>query len=148
MEEIFPEAPLLHLALQIAACRRDDAHIDGDLRAAADALELLLDQHAQHLALRLHRHVGDFVDIERAAVRLLQRADLARPAAILGAEQLLLDPVGRHGGRIEHDEGPVGALRLRMDDARRQLLARTRRASDEDAAVGRRHLLELMRGAG
>ncbi len=80
--------------------------------AAADALELLLDEHAQDLALRLQRHVGDLVDVERAAVRLLERADLARAAgAVLGAEQLLLDAVGRHGRGVEHDERAVLALR-------------------------------------
>ena len=106
---------------------------------AADALEVLLDQHAQDLALRLQRHVGDLVDVERAAVRFLESADLARPAgAILGAEQLLLDAVGRHGRGVEHDERPVGAMRLAMDDARGELLAGARRAADQDAAVGRR----------
>ena len=93
MVEVLAEAALLHLALEVAAGRGDDAHVDRHLGPAADALELLLDQHAQHLALRLERHVGDLVDIERAAVRLLQRADLARPGVVLGAEQLLLDAV-------------------------------------------------------
>ena len=38
----------------------------------------LVDEHAQDLVLRLARHVGDLVEVERAAVRLLERADLAR----------------------------------------------------------------------
>ncbi len=42
----------------------------------------LVDEHAQDLVLRLARHVADFVEIERAAVRLLERADLARPAPL------------------------------------------------------------------
>ena len=90
-----------------------------------------------------HRHVGDFVDVERAAVRFLERADLARAArAVLGAEQLLLDPVRRHGRRVEHDERPVGALRFLMHDAGGQLLAGAGRAADQDAAVGRRHAVD------
>jgi hypothetical protein len=48
------------------------------LRAAADALELLFDENAQDLALRLDRHVRDLVDIERAAMRLFERPDLSR----------------------------------------------------------------------
>ena len=48
-----------------------------DLAGAADALERLVDQHAQDLVLGLARHVGDLVDEQRAAVRLFQRADLA-----------------------------------------------------------------------
>ena len=141
--EILAEAALAHVALEIAAGRGDDAHVDGHLLRAAEAQELLLDENAQDLALRLERHVGDFVDIERAAVRFLERADLARPAgAILGAEQLLLDAVGRHGGGVEDDERPVGAVRLLMQKARGELLAGTRRAADQDAAVGRREAVD------
>ena len=141
--EILAEAALLHLALEVAAGGRDDAHVDRDLLRPAEAQELLLDKHPQHLALRLERHVGDFVDVKRAAVRFFQRADLARPAgAILGAEQLFLDAVRRHGRGVEHDEGPIRAMRFQVDHARRQFLARARRAADEDAAVGRRHAIE------
>ena len=51
--------------------------------------KVLVDQHAQDLRLRLARHVGDFVEIERAAVGLLERADPAgRPADRFDAEQL------------------------------------------------------------
>ena len=150
--EILAEAPLAHVALEVAAGRGDDAHVDGDLLGAAEAQELLLDEHAQHLALRLERHVGDLVDVERAAVRFLERADLARAArAVLGAEQLLLDPVGRHGGGVEHDEGAVRAMRLLVQKARGELLAGAGRAADQDAAVGRRDAvdgaLELIDGA-
>ena len=44
---------------------------------AADALEVLVDEHAQDAVLGLARHVGDLVDVERAAMRLLERADPA-----------------------------------------------------------------------
>ncbi len=70
---------------EIAAGRGDDAHIDMHAWRAADALEVLVDEHAQDLALRLARHVGDFVEIERAAMRLLERADLARCARPLAS---------------------------------------------------------------
>ena len=40
-------------------------------------MEGLIDQHAQDLALGLARHVGDLVDEQRAAMGLLERADLA-----------------------------------------------------------------------
>ena len=76
--EVLAEAAFRDLALEVAAGGGDDAHVDRHLLRAAEAQELLLDQHAQHLALRLERHVGDLVDVERAAVRLFERADLAR----------------------------------------------------------------------
>ena len=49
--------------------------------SAADAGEGLVDQHAQHLALGLQRHVGDFVEIERAVMGQLEQAGLARAPA-------------------------------------------------------------------
>ena len=87
--EILAEFSGGDLGLDIAAGRGDDAHVDRDLGAAADALEGLIDQHAQNLVLRLARHVGDFVDEQRAAMGLFERADLAalRAVAHLDAEQ-------------------------------------------------------------
>ena len=83
-----------------------------DARGAADALEVLIDQHAQDLRLRLARHVGDFVEIERAAVRLLERADLGASSAPASTpNNSALHPVGRHRRRIDDDERAVGARR-------------------------------------
>ena len=114
---------------EVAAGRGDDAHVDMNARRAADALEILVDQHAQDLGLRLQRHVGDFVEIERAAVRLLERADAPRPiGAGLDAEQFALHVVGRDRRRVEDDERPLGAHRMGVDQPRRQFLARPRRA--------------------
>ena len=99
------------------------------LRAAAHTLELLLHKNAQQLALRLHRHVRDLVDIERAAMRFLQRADLARRCPIhLGAEKLDFNTIRRHRRSVHGDKRRVGAVRAGMQDARGQLLARAGRA--------------------
>ena len=83
--------------------------------AAADALEGLVDQHAQDLVLRLARHVGDLIDEQRAAMGFLERADLAalRAVADLDAEQLDLHVLRRDRGGIDDDERPVGARRER-----------------------------------
>ncbi len=108
--EVLPEAALGHLPFEIAAGRRHDAYVDRNLRAASDALELLLDEHAQKLALRVHRHVGDFVDIERAVMGFFERANFpCGLARLLDAEELDLDPVRRHGGRVDRDERTVRA---------------------------------------
>ena len=56
------------------------------------------------------RHVGDLVEIKRAAVGFLERADL--PGSIgarLEAEQLAFHPVGRHRRRVDDEERTVGA---------------------------------------
>ena len=86
--EILAEAPLGDHPLEVLRRRGDDADIDLDALGAADPFELLVDQHAQDLALRVARHVGDLVEIERAAMGFLQRADLAFAAVGFGAEQL------------------------------------------------------------
>ena len=60
---------------EIARRRRNDPHVHLDPLRAADAQESLVDQHAQDFGLGVLRHVGDFVEKQRAAMRLLERAD-------------------------------------------------------------------------
>ena len=57
--------------------RRDDADIGLDRRAAADRRIFALLQHAQEPGLRLHRHVADLVEEQRAALGLLETAGRA-----------------------------------------------------------------------
>ncbi len=94
--------------------------------AAPYPLELLVDEHAKDLVLRVARHVGDLVDVERAAMRLFQRADLA-PASRhrLRAEKFDFHPVRRDRGRVDCDERPAGAVRVPVDGSRNQFLAGT-----------------------
>ena len=91
MIEILAEVPGRDLGLDVAAGRRHDAHVDRDLGRAADPLEGLVDQDAQDLVLGVARHVGDFVDEQRAAVGELEdtaaRAHGAGERAALVAEQ-------------------------------------------------------------
>src|SRR5258708_35574696 len=82
MEEILAERALRDLAFEVACRRRDDADVDAHPRDAADALEGLVDEDAQDLVLRLARHVCHFVEIERAAMRLLERTDFAEGAVV------------------------------------------------------------------
>src|ERR671913_81871 len=116
-----------------------------DTRRAADPLEVLVDEDAQDTVLRLPRHVGDLVDVEAAAMRLLERPDTAGvPLPAFDAEELRLHVLGRDGRRIDDDEGPARPRRERMDGARGELLARPWRAGDEDAGVGRRDPLDRL----
>ena len=79
MKKVFAKTPLGDGLRKIAARRGNDAHIDENTRGAADALEVLIDQNAEDLGLRLARHVGDFIQVKRAAVRLFKRADPRLP---------------------------------------------------------------------
>ena len=118
VEQVLPEPARRHLAFEIAAGGGNDAYVHGHFRAAAYALELLLDKHAQQLALGIDGHIGDLVDIERAVMGFFERADLARRlAGFLDAEKLDLDPVRRHRGGIDRDEGPVDSLRSWHEDS-------------------------------
>ncbi len=102
------------MAFEVVGRRRDDAHVDLDALGAADALELLIDQHAQDLVLRLARHLADLVEIEDAAMRFLQRADLARLAAACAS--VPNSSISMRSGVIvaafSATNGPVGARRL------------------------------------
>src|SRR3546814_3636193 len=72
--EILAKALLGDLGGQVARRARDDADIDADHGAAADAGEALIGENAQDLALRGQRHVGDLVEKQRAAMRLFEQA--------------------------------------------------------------------------
>src|SRR5579875_2732974 len=70
--KIFAETALAHRLLQVEVGGRNDAHIDLNGLRAANALQLLFLEHAQQLGLRFKRQVADFVEKDRAAVRLLK----------------------------------------------------------------------------
>src|SRR5262249_46282815 len=57
------------------------------------------------------------------------------------AEQLALEHVARHGRAVEGHQWFVGAMRVRVDGAREDLLAGAALAGDEDAGAGGRDAL-------
>ena len=143
--EILAEAARGDLLLEILVGRGDHAHVDLDRLGAADALEAVLLQDAQHLGLRHQAHVGDLVEEDRAAVRELELAALLRErageGALLVAEQLGLDQLLGHRGAVHLDERALAALALQVDLARDELLAGAVLAGDQHPGVGgRRHL--------
>src|SRR6516164_5557008 len=105
MKEVLAKRALGDFALEIARRRRDDADVDADPCDAADPLEGLVDEDAQNLVLRLAWHVGDLVEVQRAAMRLLERTDLAQgTVGRLGPEQLVLHTFRRDRRGVEDDE--------------------------------------------
>src|SRR3546814_6754992 len=81
-------------------------------------------------------HVRHLVEKQRAAVCLLEGADLADAVAFeqarLDAEQLRLQAVGVHGGAVQRDEGGRGAVRAGMELAGDHLLAGAGRPRSEE----------------
>src|SRR5262249_8473811 len=67
----------------------DDAHVDLDGRRAADALEPLLLERAKNFRLQRERQIPDLVEEQRASMRQLELARLARRRA---RERTLLVP--------------------------------------------------------
>ena len=94
--------------MQVAVGRGDDAHVDLQRRRAADALEALLLERAQDLGLQRQRQVADLVEEQRAAMRQLELARLARDRAgeraLLVAEELGLEQRLGNRGAVDGDE--------------------------------------------
>ncbi len=108
-------------------------------RRAADALEGLVDEHAQDLGLRVLGHVGDFVEEQRAAMGLLERADLALAvAALRGRKARSPCSPGVIVAALMTTKGAAGAGGGLVDAARGEFLAGARRAGDEHARIDRR----------
>ena len=72
VEQILAERSVGDHPREIGMRRRDHAHVDLDRVRVADALELALLQHAQQLRLERGAHRPDFVEEQRALVRLLE----------------------------------------------------------------------------
>ena len=81
-EQVLAEQALLDQDAQVLVGRGDDADVGLDRRAAADGRVLALLEHAQQPGLRLHRHVADLVEEQRAAFGLLEAAGTAALAPV------------------------------------------------------------------
>ena len=116
-----------------------NSHVDANRAGAAEALELVLLQHAQDLGLRARAHVADLVEEQRAAVGLLEAADAlaigARERALLVAEQLRFEQVFLQRGAVDLDEVARRPQRVVMDRAGDQFLARAGFAADEHRRI-------------
>src|SRR6202795_1159296 len=148
IKEILAEAAGADLLLEVLVRGGDDADVHADRLLAADTLEGLLLQDAQHLGLGLEAHVPDLVEEDRAPVRQLELAPAARDGAGEGAplvaEELGLDQLLRHGGAVDLYEGSLGASGAGVDGARDQLLARAALAVDQDTPRCRRRDRDLL----
>ena len=115
----------------------------------ADALELALLQHAQQLHLQRRAHRPDFVEEQRALVRLLEPplavADRAGERAAHVAEQLGLEQRLGNRAAVERDEAVHAPRAVVVNRARDDFLAGAGLAGDENRAVGRRDGFEQLK---
>ena len=85
--EVFAELGFRDQTFEILVCRGDEAHIDLDRFAGANALERHLLKNAQKLGLNFEADVANLVEKKRAAIGHLEAADLIA----MGASKCSLD---------------------------------------------------------
>src|SRR6185369_2411651 len=106
--EVFAEALLVDLVLEVTVRRGDDARIERHLGRVTDRAHAALLERAEQLHLHLERHLADLVEEERSALRLEEEPatrDLRIRERALGvAEELALEQRRRHGGAVDRDE--------------------------------------------
>ena len=103
-------------------------------------------QNAQQLGLRLHGHLADFVQQQRAVLRHLEAAGAplggARERALLVAEQFAFDQRFRQRRAIDGDKRSLPPRAQRVHGARHQFLAGAAFAGDQHAGLARSGLLQ------
>src|SRR5205085_8868500 len=121
------EVSLLDLLLEVLVRRRDDADVHFHGARRAEALDFAFLEHAQDLGLRLRAHVADLVEEDRAAVALLELADLllrcAGERSLLVAEELRLDQLLGNRRAVHLHEALAAAQAVAMNGPRDQLFA-------------------------
>ena len=137
--KILAEQTLLDQNPQVLVRCGDDADIGLDRYASADCRVFTLLKHAEQARLRLHRHVTDLIEEERAALGLLEAPGIARgrarKSALLVTEQLGLDQFSRDRRHVDGDERPLAALAVIMQRLRHQLLAGAGLARDHHGEI-------------
>ena len=126
-EEIFAERAVAHAAFEapVGCCDHPDVNVD--IPGAADPLEGLLVQKPQELRLQRRRHLPDFVQKHRAAVRRLEQpAPLSpriREGSLFVAEELAFEQGLRQRRAGDVHEGPTGPIARVVDHLGGEVLA-------------------------
>src|SRR5690606_27563267 len=117
IEEVLAKALLGDRLLEILVRRRDDPDVDVDRLVVPEPPDLAFLDGPQQLRLERRRRLGDLVEEERPAVRLLEealaRADGAGERAAHVTEELALEQRLADGRAVDGHEGLVGARGVR-----------------------------------
>ena len=101
--QVFAEAFVADVLLQVLIRGGDDADIDADFFGRADGQKRMAFENAQQLGLAFERQLADFVEKQRAQIGLLEEADVvaigAGERAGFVAEELAFHEVGRESRR-------------------------------------------------
>ena len=107
IEQVLAEDASLGGVGEVAIGRRDDADIDFDGLAAADAIDFAFLDGAQEFRLQPRIHFTDFVEQQCSAVGLFEFTNAtghrAREGAFLVTEEFGFEKVLRDGGAVDRD---------------------------------------------
>jgi hypothetical protein len=99
----------------------------------------LILQHTEQLALRINRHLGNFVQEQRAALGLAEQPFAvgmgAGERALDGAEQFALDEFAGQRGAIDLDDAALAAGTHGVREIGDDFLARAALAADQDGDI-------------
>ena len=127
IEQIAAETARRHLGAQIAVGRGDHPDVDPLGLERADPLHLAVFDRPQQFRLDAQRQFADLVEKQRAAVGMLEHADLGfrRPGerAALVAEQFALEQGVDDGRAVDGHEAAVTPRPHVMEATRHQFLA-------------------------
>src|SRR5207248_2025720 len=94
IKQIAPQLPRVDGLLRRCVACGEHAYVDFDRLVGSDAGQHACFQHAQKFDLQVDRHLDDFIEKQRAAMRALEEAAMlpvrAGEAALLVTEQLAL----------------------------------------------------------
>src|SRR5262249_54037558 len=133
--EILAEGAFAVGSFQIAIGGRDDAHVDGDGRIAADRPDLALLQHAQQLGLHFERKLADFVEKNGSAICGLKKTSLrfdgSRKSTFFVTEELAFHQRGDERAAVDGDKRSLRHGAAEMDRSSYEFFAGTALPSDE-----------------
>ncbi len=142
MVQVAAKAALAHLTFQVAVAGRDHLDIDLQRLLPAETPQDPVFDRGEQLGLQLQIHLADLVQEQGASIRLLQVTAMPPlgpgEGACLVAEQLGFQKIARQGRAIDLDQRTIGAGAGMVQDARRQTLAGTSLAAEDQGAE--RHL--------
>src|SRR6185503_20841121 len=135
IEKVLAQLSFLHCRRGLAIGRRNDPDRNRDVLVAADAADLTFFEHAQEFRLNLERHLGYLVEEKRAAVGLLETAEMAIDSAgkraFLMAEELAFHQRRRDRGAIEREKLFFAARRQIVQRARDEFFSRAALAAHQ-----------------
>ena len=127
MKQVFAKQSLFDPLFEILMGRGDHPHIGLDRRMATDAIKVAIREHTQQARLQFGWHVADFVEEQRATIRLLET-----PTPLCGGagectffvpEQFRLEQIARDSRSVDGDKWCIAPRAVPMQCTRNEFLA-------------------------